>query len=79
MRNIKRKKVKERESLEDFDHMLDMVGRGIQLVVDIADAPRPLPMTMTWHFFFNGLYGARKINHLSVPTICHMVLNRLRL
>ena len=58
MRNIKREKLKEGESLEDFDHVLDMVGRGFQLVVVVAHAPRPLTLTMTRQFFV-GLYGAK--------------------
>ena len=33
---------KEGESLVHFDHVLDVVGRGYQLVVDFPHAPRPL-------------------------------------
>ena len=54
MHNIKHKKLKEGESLEDFDHVLDMVGRGFQLVVDIAHAPcttTTKSLTMTLQFF----------------------------
>ena len=35
------KEVKDVESLKDFDHMLDVVGNGYQLVVNFAHIRSP--------------------------------------
>jgi hypothetical protein len=42
--------LKEREILESFDHMLDMVGSDFQLVVNVAMHRDYLTLTMTQQF-----------------------------
>ena len=39
---------KQGESLVHFDHVLDVVGHGYQLVVDFAHAPRPLMLDIRY-------------------------------
>ena len=67
--NIKCKKLKEGKSLEDFDHVLDMVGCGFQLVIDVAHALRPLMLTHDSAVFSMACMEPRTINNPSVPTI----------
>ena len=63
-------KIKVGESLENRDHMLDMVGPGFQLVVNVAHAPRPLSADNDSAVFQWPVWELWTTNGLSVPTIC---------
>ena len=54
---------KEGESLVHFDHMLDVVGLGYQLVVDFAHALPQLMPAMTQHF----KYGEAAHEQWTIP------------